>query len=634
MSQLFIQGKKYKLSGSGVSSSATSIGLTSFQTPNGTEILTANLGTTAYGTFEPGTEREEIVSFTTVTQSSSDDTATLSGATRGLGFVSPYTTVTANKKGHAGGTIFVLSNNPQLYDDLMSSKGVEAISAKHTYSVVPASTATAVAGDDLVNLTKLNAAALGSATIDQVIIAGTAGATVAAGEVVYQDPSDQEWKLADASSAATADNVLLGIAQGAGTNGNTISGGVLLSGLDTSVSGLTAGKVFLSDTAGEFSASAGTVEVSLGIAESATSVVFSPRYDQQLTEDQQDAMAGTSGTPASGNLFATELGNQRGVETYAVDSVGTDSYAITPDPAIAGYVAGMAFKVKFGTANTGAATIDVSAKGAKAITKNGAVALETGDILVNQVSVLVYDGTQFQLQAVADKISVASVTALTDGSDATDEHVHTIPMGTFSTFFETDGRFTSVDTASGEVSTFDAQGLTVAVNGASEAVAVTSEPQDITAIFDMSIVASCVAQYQTAAGANKRGEIWFGVFDNSAFGTNSAAQNLTETARHIGFKVEWINDSTVSIFASNADGSTQTLSAAISGITLTNDIFLAFRKTATEIEFYINGTKEKTHTATIPSGGVGELLRVSAHSTAAGSVALQAQFAAASIQVL
>lgn len=82
---------------------------------------------------------------------------------------------------------------------------------------------------------------------------------------------------------------------------------------------------------------------------------------------------------------------------YAVDSVGTDAYAITPSPAITAYAAGQMFTFKAGVANTGAATLNVSGLGAKSIVKNTSVALATGDILLNQVIEVVYDGTNMQI---------------------------------------------------------------------------------------------------------------------------------------------------------------------------------------------------------------------------------------------
>lgn len=82
---------------------------------------------------------------------------------------------------------------------------------------------------------------------------------------------------------------------------------------------------------------------------------------------------------------------------YAVDSVGTDSYAITPSPAETAYVTGKEYTFQAGTSNTGAATLNVSGLGAKSIVKNVSQALDTGDILANQIVVCKYDGTNMQM---------------------------------------------------------------------------------------------------------------------------------------------------------------------------------------------------------------------------------------------
>ena len=57
--QRFLQTQKFKLAGSGVTSSATTIVLQSFQFPDASDIVLADLGTTNYATIEPGTTREE-----------------------------------------------------------------------------------------------------------------------------------------------------------------------------------------------------------------------------------------------------------------------------------------------------------------------------------------------------------------------------------------------------------------------------------------------------------------------------------------------------------------------------------------------------------------------------------------------
>lgn len=86
-------------------------------------------------------------------------------------------------------------------------------------------------------------------------------------------------------------------------------------------------------------------------------------------------------------------------EIYAVDSVGTDSYAVTLTPAPTAYTDGMPVLFKPGTANTGAATLNVNGLGAKSIRKNYNTALATGDIVAQQRCLVVYDAANdwFQL---------------------------------------------------------------------------------------------------------------------------------------------------------------------------------------------------------------------------------------------
>jgi hypothetical protein len=108
---------------------------------------------------------------------------------------------------------------------------------------------------------------------------------------------------------------------------------------------------------------------------------------------------------ASGLLKATTVnagGNESlNIATTGYTAIGTDTYAITPSPAITAYAAGQAFLVTFTNANTTAPTINVNGLGAKAITKSGATALDRGDISAGAQRLVTYDGTQFQISGVS-----------------------------------------------------------------------------------------------------------------------------------------------------------------------------------------------------------------------------------------
>jgi len=144
-----VGGETYYLSGSGISSSATSIGLTKFgyTQPNGTyaKFTITNFGDLGCATIQPGATngKQEFVSFTGVTQNS-DGTATLTGAIRGLERYSPFTASTTLQTSHAGASTVVISNSPPcFYEQYANVNNVSTISALWNFSSIPYSWDTA-----------------------------------------------------------------------------------------------------------------------------------------------------------------------------------------------------------------------------------------------------------------------------------------------------------------------------------------------------------------------------------------------------------------------------------------------------------------------------------------------------------
>lgn len=129
----YVQGQDYTLAGSGIIAGALSVTLSSFTTPDGTLITMTDFGTLGNITFEPETGNEENASFTGVTQNV-DGTATLTGLTKGLGFVDPYTAVSALDVAHAGGTIARVSNSAPFLKDFANKENDETISQTWTYT--------------------------------------------------------------------------------------------------------------------------------------------------------------------------------------------------------------------------------------------------------------------------------------------------------------------------------------------------------------------------------------------------------------------------------------------------------------------------------------------------------------------
>ena len=94
-------------------------------------------------------------------------------------------------------------------------------------------------------------------------------------------------------------------------------------------------------------------------------------------------------------------------------------------------------------------------------------------------------------------------------------------------------------------------------------------------------------------------DAFWGLFDR-----NSAppAVDATSVLRHIGF---YLQDAT--LYASNANGTTQTRTDVSSGITLTNNNYYRFVYDAgTDIKFYINDTLVATHTTNMPTSSVND----------------------------
>lgn len=110
-----IQAQKFTLSGAGVTATANTVIVNNLLLSDGiTPITMSMLGSIGYATIEPGTSKEENISFTGITQNS-NSTATLTGVSRGLAFTAPYAASTTLAYAHAGGTYIIFSNSAPFY---------------------------------------------------------------------------------------------------------------------------------------------------------------------------------------------------------------------------------------------------------------------------------------------------------------------------------------------------------------------------------------------------------------------------------------------------------------------------------------------------------------------------------------
>lgn len=160
-----IAGATYTLSGGGVSSSATSIVLSSLTLPqNGYPIQDADLSATFYVTLEPGNRsRQEVVSCTTVTQNAAG-TATLSGCTRGLSPITPYTASSSLQFAHGGGSQVIFSDPPQLFNQYPAKANDETITGQWTFDTFPVTPDNSAASETVAGVTELATGAEAAAT--------------------------------------------------------------------------------------------------------------------------------------------------------------------------------------------------------------------------------------------------------------------------------------------------------------------------------------------------------------------------------------------------------------------------------------------------------------------------------------
>lgn len=117
---------------------------------------------------------------------------------------------------------------------------------------------------------------------------------------------------------------------------------------------------------------------------------------------------------------------QNWTKVYASSSTWNDSYAITLSPVPWSYSVGMVFRFLSDVGNTGAATLNVNALGAKTIKKLHDQDLVTGDIEAGQIVVVVYDGTYFQMDSQVATIPTVDISWETEdtGGDIDNDFVH------------------------------------------------------------------------------------------------------------------------------------------------------------------------------------------------------------------
>lgn len=273
---------------------------------DGEPLQASDFGTVAYAVLRDSTNTLiEIVEFDPSTIA---DAAGITLTKRGLPFEGSLTEVASNKLTWVKNetTVELGSNPPQLLNRFVRTIGSPTIDEILRYSTA----LTPTDARDIVTKGYVDGVALGgSLTINQLIMQGVAGEVVAAGDLIALDESDGEWYLTDATDLTSFDGRKLGIAQGAGVNGGTISGGVLTRGIDTNQSSLTLNaELYIGNTSGSIVTTPGTYTRQIGFSISDTEMYFDPDYTLLPLLQEKQAIGGGSffGTPSSTNKFLTQ----------------------------------------------------------------------------------------------------------------------------------------------------------------------------------------------------------------------------------------------------------------------------------------------------------------------------------------
>jgi len=129
-----VAGGFYKLAGAGIGTTDTTIVLQKFTDPmSGAEMSMEYFGSIGYMTLEPGKSKKEFISFTGVTQDANSTEATLTGVSRGLWGIYPFTASSSLAKSHSGGSRAIISNPPQHYEKYANTENDITIHGDWTF---------------------------------------------------------------------------------------------------------------------------------------------------------------------------------------------------------------------------------------------------------------------------------------------------------------------------------------------------------------------------------------------------------------------------------------------------------------------------------------------------------------------
>lgn len=107
------------------------------------------------------------------------------------------------------------------------------------------------------------------------------------------------------------------------------------------------------------------------------------------------------------------------VGTIPASTGSANAFVVTYAPAPTALVIGQHYPFIANFGITGAATLNINSLGAKPVTKNGAVALASGDIASGAIVDTVYDGTNFQMVSMISSSGAGTVTEIKTNNGVT-----------------------------------------------------------------------------------------------------------------------------------------------------------------------------------------------------------------------
>ena len=369
----FVGGRPYKLAGSGVTASASSLNLTFLNVLQANSVKKvinmSDLGSVACGTIEPEIEsKKEFVSFTGITQNS-DGTAALTGLSRGLLPFAPYTASTTYQQAHAGGSTFILSNAPCLYNNLVAKDNDETILGLYQFTTIPWSDGTATTTNQFSTRAYANSLAIAN----QV-----PAATNTIGFVEIAAP----W---DVASSTWAGNSTTTVDARNALHAGLVNIGVYDNGID---------RFATSSIVGTDVGYGGRVNPNL-IATSTNSIY---RWNSNHLFNASNTISGVATTTFVGNSLNVTSPASSTPGWYAQSTGSANTYNVLLEPNPSAYLWGMQVNFKVSASNTAASTLNVNGLGTKAIVNRNGVDLVLNDLIPSTVYTAIYDGTNFKLQ--------------------------------------------------------------------------------------------------------------------------------------------------------------------------------------------------------------------------------------------